>query len=114
MESLLVRTLKAGQFAITAEVTPPVAADAAAMVTKAEGLRGVVDAVNVTDAASARVPMSSLAAASILAAAGIEPVLQLTCRDRNRIALQSDLLGAGALGIRNLLILRGEDPSAGD
>lgn len=114
VESRLVRTLLNGEFAITAEVTPPVSGSAAPLMAKAEPLRDWVDAVNVTDGASARVHMSSLAAAATLAANGIEPILQVTCRDRNRIALQSDLLGAGVFGIHNLLILRGDDPSAGD
>lgn len=114
VESRLVRTLLDGGFALTAEVTPPVSGGAGALLAKAEPLRGLVDAVNVTDGASARVAMSSLAASALLARHGIEPVLQVTCRDRNRIALQSDLLGASALGIHNLLILRGDDPSAGD
>ncbi len=78
-------------------------------------LKGIADAVNVTDAASSRVHMGALAAASLLASArGIEPILQLTCRDRNRIALQGDLIGAAALGIHNLLILGGDDPKSGD
>ena len=113
-EGRLARTLGQGHFAITAEVTPPVSGGTEKLLAKAEPLRGCTDAVNVTDGASARVHMSSLAAAAILAANGIEPVLQLTCRDRNRIALQSDLLGAAALGIHNLLMLRGDDPSVGD
>ena len=113
-ESRLVRTLLNGDFAVTAEITPPASGDPAHLLDKAEPLRGWVDAVNVTDGASARVAMSSLAAAALLARSGIEPVLQFTFRDRNRIALQSDLLGASALGIYNLLILRGDDPSAGD
>ena len=70
--------------------------------------------MNVTDGASAKAHLSSLAAAHFLARDGIEPILQMTCRDRNRIALQGDLLGAVALGIRNILVLRGDDPSAGD
>ncbi len=114
VESRLVRTLLSGGFALTAEVTPPVSGGVEALLARAEPLRGQVDAVNVTDGASARVAMSSLAASAILARHGIEPVLQVTCRDRNRIALQSDLLGASALGIHNLLILRGDDPAAGD
>lgn len=114
VESTLVRTLLKGDFAITAEVTPPVSGSAESLMKKAEPLRNSVDAVNVTDGASARVHMSSLAAAATLAANGIEPILQMTCRDRNRLALQMDLLGAGVLGIHNLLILRGDDPSAGD
>jgi len=75
---------------------------------------GLVDAVNVTDAASARAAMGALPAAAIIVRAGVEPILQMTCRDRNRIALQGDLLGAAALGIRNILVLRGDDPKAGD
>lgn len=114
MTAQLEATLRSGAFALTAEVTPPLSADAGTLLEKALPLRGLADAVNVTDGASARAHMSSLAAASILTANGIEPVLQFTCRDRNRIALQSDLLGAAALGARNLLILRGDDPSAGD
>ena len=77
-------------------------------------MKGVADAINVTDGAGARSHMSSLAAAALLLESGIEPILQLTCRDRNRIAIQSELLAAAALGIENLLLLRGDDPSAGD
>src|SRR5437868_1330673 len=106
--------LRAGHFAVTAEIAPPVSVDAQALLEKALPLRGLADAVNVTDGASARASMSALAAAAILAGNKMEPILQLTCRDRNRIALQSDLLGAAALNIRNLLMLRGDDPSAGD
>jgi methylenetetrahydrofolate reductase (NADPH) len=112
--SALARTLGSGSFALTAEIAPPVSGAPDALLARAEALRGLVDAVNVTDAASARVAMSSLAAAAILARAGIEPVLQITCRDRNRIAIQSDLLGAAALGVRNVLALTGDDPKAGD
>ena len=107
-------TLRSGRFTVTAEITPPVSADPQALLKKALPLRGLADAVNVTDGASARASMSALAAAAILTRNNIEPILQFTCRDRNRIALQSDLLGAAALNIRNLLILRGDDPSAGD
>ena len=106
--------LAAGRFVITAEITPPVSFDRADLTAKAAPLKGLADAVNVTDGAGARPHMAALAAAAILIADGIEPILQLTCRDRNRIGLQSDLMGAAALGIRNLLILRGDDPSAGD
>ena len=77
-------------------------------------LKGIADAVNVTDGASARAHMSALAAAAIMVEEGVEPILQITCRDRNRIALQSDLLGAVTLGVRNFLMLRGDDPSKGD
>ncbi len=110
VETRLVRTLLNGAFAVTAEITPPVSGSPEALLQMAEPLRGWVDAVNVTDGPRGRVHMSSLAAAAILVVHGIEPVLQFTCRDRNRNALQSDLLGASALGIRNVLILRGDDP----
>ena len=106
--------LSQGRFVLTAEVTPPVSADRNELLAKAQPLKGFADAVNVTDGAGARTHMSALAAATLLNEAGIEPILQLTCRDRNRIALQSDLLGAAAMGVRNLLVLRGDDPSAGD
>ena len=110
----LERALKSGRFALTAEVTPPVSCERADLLARAAPLKDLADAVNVTDGAGARAHMGALAAATVLNEAGIEPVLQLTCRDRNRLALQSDLLGAAALGIRNLLVLRGDDPSAGD
>ena len=113
-KSQLQRKLSAGQFVVTAEVTPPLSADAAVLLAKAAPLRGRVDAVNVTDAAGARAAMSSFAAAALLAGDGIEPVLQVTCRDRNRIALACDLLGAAAQGIHNLLILHGDNPAGGD
>lgn len=106
--------LRAGRFALTAEVTPPVSADAGELLAKALPLKGLADAVNITDGAGARPHLASVVAASLLVQNGIEPILQFTCRDRNRIALQSDLLGAAAAGVRNLLMLRGDDPSAGD
>ncbi len=112
--SELARTLADERFVLTAELSPPVATDPAAFVAAAQPLRGLATAVNVTDGASAKAHLSSLAAAHFLARDGIEPILQMTCRDRNRIALQGDLLGAVALGIRNILVLRGDDPSAGD
>jgi methylenetetrahydrofolate reductase (NADPH) len=112
--SRLQRTLAAGEFAVTAEITPPVAGVPEPLCAMAAPLKGRVDAVNVTDGPRARVHMSALAAAAILLADGVEPVLQVTCRDRNRIALQADLLGASALGIRNLLLMRGDDPGEGE
>jgi methylenetetrahydrofolate reductase (NADPH) len=102
------------RFAITAEVTPPLSCDPADLLAKALPLRGLADAVNVTDGASARAHMDAPVAAIILLQHGIEPVLQLTGRDRNRIALQSELVGAAAMGVHNLLMLRGDDPKAGD
>lgn len=106
--------LRGGAFVITAEVTPPLSCDRDDLLYKALPLRGLVDAVNVTDGAAARAAMSPLVAAIALQEAGIEPILQLTCRDRNRIALQGDLVGAAAYGIGNLLLLTGDDPKAGD
>src|SRR3954467_4395019 len=112
--SELQRALASGRFIITAEVPPPVSSNRNDLLAKALPLKGLADAVNVTDGAGARAHLGALAAATILHGAGVEPVLQLTCRDRNRLALQSDLLGAAALGLRNILVLRGDDPSAGD
>ena len=106
--------LRAGRFVMTAEVAPPVSFDAQDLLRKAAPLRGLADAVNITDGAGARAHMAALAAAAILIDAGIEPILQITCRDKNRIALQSELMGAAALGIRNVMILTGDDPKAGD
>ena len=110
----LEQAIASRRFVITAEVTPPVSCSRDDLLAKALPLKGLADAVNVTDGAGARAHLGAMAAAVILRESGIEPVLQLTCRDRNRLALQSDLLGAAALGIRNLLVLRGDDPSAGD
>ncbi len=112
--SALAEALARGRFVLTAELSPPVSTDPAAFVAAAQSLKGLATAVNVTDGAAAKAHLSSLAAAHFLARSGIEPILQMTCRDRNRIALQGDLLGAVALGIRNVLVLRGDDPSAGD
>jgi methylenetetrahydrofolate reductase (NADPH) len=106
--------LRAGRFVMTAEIAPPVSCDTADLRTKAAPLKGLADAVNVTDGAGARAHMSALAAASILIGMEIEPILQITCRDKNRIALQSEMMGAAALGVRNLLLLTGDDPKAGD
>ena len=106
--------LAAKEFVLTAEITPPVSSDLAELLAKAAPLKGLADAVNVTDGAGARPHLDSLVAAFALSNEGIEPILQMTCRDRNRIALQSQLLGAAALGITNLLLLKGDDPRAGD
>ena len=106
--------LRQGRFVMTAEIVPPVSCDAKELIHKAAPLKGLADAVNVTDGAGARAHMSALAAASLLLGAGIEPILQITCRDMNRIALQSEMMGAAALGLRNLLLLTGDDPKAGD
>ena len=113
-ESRLEKVLSAGQFAVTAECGPPRGADVAAVEKKGRYLLGYVDAVNVTDNQTAIVRMSSLAACSILKGLGHEPVLQMVTRDRNRIALQSDVFGAYALGIRNVLCLTGDHQSFGN
>src|SRR5262245_35888249 len=112
--SLLQARLSSGQFVVTAEITPPVSTDPAEFLRRALPLKGLVTAGNVTDGAGAKVHLSSLAAAHFLVQAGIEPIFQMTCRDRNRLALQGDLLGAAALGIRNILVLAGDDPKLGD
>jgi methylenetetrahydrofolate reductase (NADPH) len=106
--------LRQGRFVITAEVAPPVSCAADDLRRKAAPLHGLADAVNITDGAGARASMSALAAATILLGMGIEPILQIACRDKNRIALQAELMGAAALGIHNLLLLTGDDPKAGD
>ena len=112
--SQLKRVLDKGEFAVTAECGPPKGADPDAVMKKAELLKGKVDAVNVTDNQTAIVRMSSLAACALLKRAGLDPVLQMVVRDRNRIALQSDILGASAIGIRNLLCLSGDHQSFGN
>jgi methylenetetrahydrofolate reductase (NADPH) len=106
--------LRAGEFVVTAEITPPVSTDPAEFLKRALPLKGLATAVNVTDGAGAKVHLSSLAAAHFLVQSGIEPIFQMTCRDRNRLALQGDILGAASLGIHNILILGGDDPKVGD
>ena len=113
MSNLLTK-LRAGDFVVTAEITPPVSTDPAEFLQRAMPLKGLVTAINVTDGAGAKVHLSSLAAAHFLVQSGIEPIFQMTCRDRNRLALQGDILGAAALGIHNILILGGDDPKVGD
>jgi methylenetetrahydrofolate reductase (NADPH) len=112
--SRLKKVLEKGEFAITSECGPPKGADPQVVLKKAELLRGKVDSVNVTDNQTAIVRMSSLAACSLIKTAGLDPVLQMVVRDRNRIALQSDILGASALGIRNVLCLSGDHQSFGN
>jgi methylenetetrahydrofolate reductase (NADPH) len=106
--------LRGGRFVVTAEVSPPVSTDPAEFLERAAPLRGLATALNVTDGAGAKTHLSSLVASHFLLQHGIEPILQVTCRDRNRLALQADLLGAVALGIRNVLVLRGDEPRVGD
>jgi len=112
--SNLHKVLETGKFSVTAEIGPPMSADAEFVREKARDLVGIVDAANVTDNQTAIVRMSSIAAATLSAEEGVECVVQMVCRDRNRIALQSDLLGAYALGQRNLLVLSGDHQSFGN
>lgn len=109
----LASLLDQGRFVVTGELVPPRSPDPEAVRRIARRLRGLVDAVNVTDNAAARVAMAPLPAAMLAAAEGLEPVLQLTCRDRNRLALAADLLGAHALGIRAILCLSGDPIEVG-
>jgi methylenetetrahydrofolate reductase (NADPH) len=106
--------LQAGDFVVTAELTPPVATEAPMLQERARQLKGLATAINITDGAGAKTHLSSLVAAHLVLQAGVEPILQMTCRDRNRLALQADLLGAIALGIHNVLALGGDDPKSGD
>jgi methylenetetrahydrofolate reductase (NADPH) len=105
---------KSGRFVTTVEIAPPDSADPAALLERAEKFVGLADAVNITDGAGGNCHMSSAAAAAILATHGHTPVCQIACRDRNRIAVQGDILGAAALGVRNILCLTGDDVSQGD
>ena len=113
-QSLLHKKLLNGSFVYTAETTPPDASDQDVLLKKTKPLKYIADAVNLTDSPGAKVHMSALTAAIILAQNDIEPILQLTVRDRNRLALQGDLVGASALGVHNILCLSGDDPKIGD
>jgi len=112
--SKLADALSAGSFVVTSELNPPKGTDLTSLLDKAEMLKDVVDGFNLTDSHTSRMTMSPLAVARILVERGIEPILQVTCRDRNRLALQSDLLGAHALGINNVLCMTGDHPGTGD
>lgn len=114
MPNPLRKSLESGHFAFTAELTPPRGADFDALTVAAKILKPVVSAVNVTDGAGARVRLSSLAASIHLKQMGVEPIMQVTCRDRNKIAIQSDLLGAAAFGVSNILVLSGDGVVVGD
>ncbi len=112
--SNLEKILSAGRLAVTGELGPPKGPDRSVIEKKAEHLRGKVDAVNLTDNQTAIVRMSSIATAKIVIDLGLEPVMQMVCRDRNRIAMQSDLFGACALGVRNMLCLSGDHQCFGN
>jgi methylenetetrahydrofolate reductase (NADPH) len=113
-DSRLKRVLERGYFAVTAECGPPKGADPKVIKTKGRILKGFVDSVNVTDNQTGVVRLSSFAACVLLKKEGLDPVLQMTTRDRNRIALQSDVLGASAVGIRNILCISGDHQSFGN
>ena len=112
--SNLERVLTEGEFAVTGELGPPRGADADAVKEKAQYLKGMVDAVNITDNQTAVARMASMAASALLVQEGLEPNFQMVCRDRNRIAMQADVLGASALGIKNMLCLSGDHQKFGD
>jgi 5,10-methylenetetrahydrofolate reductase len=109
-----VSTLHSGKFIITAEISPPKGTDTSRMKKDADILKGIADAVNVTDNQRAVMRMSPVAACGIIQEKGIETIMHITCRDRNRLALQSDLIGASAIGIRNVLVMSGDHPVKGD
>jgi methylenetetrahydrofolate reductase (NADPH) len=106
--------LEAGRFVVTGELAPPLGTDYTGMRTAAETLGPVCDAINVTDNQGASLHLSSLAASRVVLEMGVEPIFQQTCRDRNRLALQSDMLAAWTLGLENLLAVTGDDPRGGD
>ncbi|MEK7278823.1 MAG: methylenetetrahydrofolate reductase [Chloroflexota bacterium] len=112
--SRLERVLRSGRFAVTAELNPPDSADPHAVYDRALVLASVCDAINATDASGANVHMSSVGVCALLTRAGYEPVMQVSCRDKNRIAIQGDLLGAAAMGVRNVLCLTGDGVQVGD
>ena len=112
--SNLAALLRQGEFVVTAELNPPKSASGTAVKRRAGILKGTVDAVNVTDSNRGVVAMASIPAALLVREAGVEPIVQITGRDRNRIALQGDLLGAAALGLANFLFMSGDDPKHGN
>ena len=114
MEKTFKEKIQSGKFLVTSEIGPPKGIETAHLLEDAELVRGRVDGINVTDLQSSVMRLGSLAVCSMLKTKGLEPILQITCRDRNRLALQSDLLSAAALGIENVLILTGDHTTMGD
>jgi methylenetetrahydrofolate reductase (NADPH) len=112
--SKLSRKIAAREFVITTELTPPKGIDLTDLFAKAEALKGLVDAINLTESPRARMAIEPTAVARLLIERGIEPIVQFTARDRNRIALQSDVLGAAALGVGNVVFMAGDGPQNGD
>ncbi len=112
--SRLSQLLQAGEFVVTAEINPPKGVDLTDTLARAEVMRGLVDAVNITDHQGSHMSVSPLALAPLIRERSLEPILQVTCRDRNRIAIQGDLLAAHVLGVENLLCLTGDPVGAGD
>ncbi len=110
----LERVLRAGHFVVTSEIAPPDSADPDEVYHRAMLFDGVVDAINATDGSGANCHMSSMAVCALLTRVGYSPIMQISCRDKNRIAIQGDILGAAAIGICNVLALSGDDVSAGD
>lgn len=112
--SKLSDALTAGRFVVTTELNPPKGTDLTPLLDKAESLKDVVTAFNLTDSHTARMTMSPIAVAHLMLDMGLEPILQMTCRDKNRIALQADMLAASALGIANIVTMTGDPPGSGD
>jgi methylenetetrahydrofolate reductase (NADPH) len=110
----LAEKIEAGRFVVTTELPPPKGTDLTELFVKADMLRGLVDAVNLTESPRARMAVEPKAVGKLLIERGIEPIVQMTARDRNRIALQADMLGAALLGIHNLLFMTGDSPEGGD
>ena len=112
--SKLKAALESGRFVVTSELTPPKGTELGPLLAKADALRDIVTAFNLTDSHAARMAMAPMAAARRLLESGLEPIVQMTSRDRNRLALQADMLGAHALGVRNLVFMGGDPPANGD
>lgn len=112
--SKLAQAIESGRFVVTSELNPPKGTDLSPLFERAEMLRGLVDAFNLTDSHAARMSIAPMAVAHLLLDRGIEPIMQMTSRDKNRIALQGDLLGASALGVHNIVFMGGDPPKIGD